>query len=70
MAPEVRRFPARTVSEEVQYNASGRKRKLAGGKDIDLKDCKLFTVSQYSCEVEKAGDGKVHCYEVVRYFRR
>jgi hypothetical protein len=77
MAPEVRRFPVRDLPLEIQAaNASGRKRKVAGGGggDVDLDGCKLFTVSQYACQVhdEKkfGGDGRVHCYEVVRYFRK
>ena len=74
MAPDVRRFPVRDLPVEIQANPSGRKRKMPSGSDVGLETCKLFTVSQYACEVhdekESGGDGRVHCHEVVRYFRK
>lgn len=72
MAPPVVSFPAADVAAHAQLDATGRKRKLEGGGNVDLGGCELLSMVQYSCHVDTphVAGGKVRCFPVERLFRR
>lgn len=72
MAPSCRGFPSSQLPQEVQLNVQGRKRKMAGGADVDLGRCELLSLTQYTCSVEapEFPGSPVVCWEVQRMFRR
>lgn len=74
MPPPVRTFPASALPDEIQTDATGRKRKPAPGApaNVDLSTCELFSMSQFECGVPRPEDrgSPVRCVEVLRFFRR
>jgi len=72
MAPPCRSFPFAELTQEVQLNVKGRKRKVPGGGDVDLGRCELLSLMQYTCSVEapEFPDSPVVCWTVQRLFRR
>ncbi len=68
MAPPVEVFPANQLQDRVQVTTKNRRRK----KPIDLKNCDLMEMVQYSCEVEKDERGRavIKCEPLVRLFRK
>ena len=68
MAPPTETFPAIELPYRVQVTTQGKRRK---GDAIDLKECELLEMVQYSCRVEDEQNGKpVRCYPIVRLFRK
>ena len=68
MAPPTEAFPAIELPYRVQVTTQGKRRK---GDAIDLKECELLEMVQYSCRVEDEQNGKpVRCYPIVRLFRK
>ncbi|KAH8785253.1 hypothetical protein F5883DRAFT_84365 [Diaporthe sp. PMI_573] len=72
MTPPCPNFHPSQLSQQIQFNIDGRKRKTETGKDIDLKACELMGLLQYHCSVEhpQRQDSSVVCYPVQRWFRR
>ncbi|KAH6652483.1 hypothetical protein BKA67DRAFT_659191 [Truncatella angustata] len=72
MTPPCKIFKADELEDAVQLNLAQRKRKTAGGKDIDLAQCPLFSMVQYDCQIERPDlpHSPVQCFEVQRWFRR
>lgn len=72
MAPPVESFPASELEHRIQIKTNGRRRK---GPAIQLKDCELFEMVQYSCGLDKdprvsAKDAIIICKPIVKLFRR
>ncbi len=72
MAPACHSFAASELPLQVQLDVHGRKRKLAGGRDVDLRQCELLSAVQYHCAVERSEqrDSPIRCWPVKRLFRR
>jgi hypothetical protein len=72
MTPPCRVFEASALEHEIQRDVAGKKRKVAGGGDIDLAKCPLFGMVQYECEIDRPEipDSAVRCWPVQRWFRR
>ncbi|SPO07127.1 uncharacterized protein DNG_09821 [Cephalotrichum gorgonifer] len=75
MSPPAKIFPACALPQEIQRDETGRRRKPAPGATkarIELSECELLSMPQYECSVQspETSEGRVHCYEVVRFFRR
>lgn len=73
MAPLVPVFPTTELPDRVQVVHSGFKEKRRKGGPIDLHQCPLFEMVQYSCNPPSEGiqpPGVVKCQPVVRLFRR
>ncbi len=72
MTPPCYPFPAAKLQEKVQLDVHGRKRKLPGGRDVDLKSCELLSMVQFSCSVDhpEQRNSPVSCWPVQRLFRR
>ncbi len=72
MTPPCFTFPASRLPQQVQLDVHGRKRKLPGGRDVDLLQCELLSAVQYHCSVEhpEQTNSPVRCWPVQRLFRR
>lgn len=72
MTPPCRSFHASDLPLQIQIGPDGKRRKTEGGKPIDLKACKLQSLVQYACQVERPAspDSVIRCYPVQRWFRR
>ncbi|ORY56314.1 uncharacterized protein BCR38DRAFT_308978, partial [Pseudomassariella vexata] len=69
MTPPCRVFASDALESEIQTDLTGRKRK---GGDIELAKCKLFSMMQYECTIDKPeqASSPVRCLEVQRWFRQ
>lgn len=73
MSPPCYAFPVSQLSEKVQEDVKGKRRKLPiGMKSVDLSACELLEMPQFKCEVEKpvTSDSQIICQEWMRFFRR
>lgn len=73
MAPLVPVFSAQTLPDRVNTVHRNFQEKRRKGPDIDLKQCPLFEMLQYSCNPpgeEPPQPGVIVCKPVVRLFRR
>lgn len=73
MAPLVPVFLAAELPDRIQVVRSGFKEKRRKGGPIDLSQCPLFELVQYSCNPPSEGiqpPGVVKCKPIVRLFRK
>lgn len=73
MSPPCHAFSVEQLSDKVQEDVKGKRRKLDGNaKHVDLSACELLEMPQFKCDVEKpvTAESRVVCQEVVRSFRR
>lgn len=73
MAPLVPVFPADSLPDHVHIVRRNFQDKRRKGPPIDLKECPLLEMVQYSCNPPQDGipkPGVVVCKPVVRLFRR
>jgi hypothetical protein len=73
MAPLVPVFSAETLPEHVNITQRNFQDKRRKGPDINLKECALLEMIQYSCNPpsgEIPQPGVITCKPVVRLFRR
>lgn len=73
MAPLVPVFSAETLPDHVNTVHRNFQEKRRKGPDIDLKECQLLEMTQYSCNPpseELPQAGVIVCKPVVRLFRR
>lgn len=67
MAPPIETFPASQLPYRIQVAANGKRRK---GKKIQLSDCELREMVQYSCWLEGTKKDVTICKPIVKLFRR
>ncbi|PLN84748.1 hypothetical protein BDW42DRAFT_191356 [Aspergillus taichungensis] len=73
MAPLVPIFPAASLPDHVNTVQRNFQEKRRKGGPVDLTQCPLFEMTQYSCNPPQEGvpkPGVVVCKPVVRLFRR
>ncbi len=72
MTPPCFSFPASQLPQHVQLDTHGRKRKLPGGRDVELQGCELLSMLQYNCSVDRPEqtNSPVRCWPVQRLFRQ
>jgi hypothetical protein len=73
MSPPCHHFQAAELSEQVQQDVKGKRRKMEPGMShIDLTACELLQMPQYKCDVEHpvTPQSRILCEEVTRFFRR
>ncbi|KAL1902056.1 hypothetical protein Cpir12675_000162 [Ceratocystis pirilliformis] len=66
MAPPAKQVALDELQDAVQIDAKGKRRKTPDGRDINLAQCPMKTMTQYSCEVV---DDRVRCQMMFRFFR-
>lgn len=69
MTPPVESFPASQLKQRVESTADGRRQK---GEMVDLRDCELLEMVQYSCKLRRdpGGEAMISCKPIMRLFRR
>jgi len=71
MSPPVETFPASQLAQRIQLTPQGRKKK---GREVELGDCELLEMVQYSCHLEVHPEtlrtAIVKCEPIVRLFRK
>ncbi|EZF14331.1 hypothetical protein H112_06148 [Trichophyton rubrum D6] len=73
MAPQVESWPATELPQRLQSYHVGYRAKARKGGPIDLAQCPLYELTQYSCNPPDAGPpepGVVRCTTFTRLFRR
>jgi hypothetical protein len=73
MAPLVPVFSTESLPERVNTVRRNFQDKRRKGHQVDLKDCQLLEMTQYSCNPPQEGvpeAGRVVCKPIVRLFRR
>ncbi len=72
MAPSCHSFSAAQLQQQVQLDVHGRKRKLPGGRDVNLQRCELLSMVQHRCAVDRPeqANSPVRCWPLQRLFRR
>lgn len=65
LGPAVQTFSISELEKEVNYDEKGKKKKRL----VNLEDCKLMQMVQYSCTVVKARK-EVECRPLLRLFRQ
>ena len=68
MTPPIESFPASHLRYRIQVTAQGKRRK----RTLDLAQCELMELVQYSCHLEGRPPSKplVVCDPIVRLFRK
>lgn len=69
MTPPVESFPASQLKQRVESTADGRRQK---GQMVDLRNCELLEMVQYSCKLLKdpGREAMISCKPIMRLFRR
>lgn len=69
MTPPVESFPASQLKQRVESTAEGRRQK---GQMVDLRNCELLEMVQYSCKLRKDSgkEAMISCKPMMRLFRR
>lgn len=71
MVPPIEGFPASQLRMRVQLTVKGKLRK---GETVDLRQCELLEMVQYSCQLERGQSpgamDVVRCMPIVKLFRR
>lgn len=69
MTPPVESFPASQLKQRVESTADGRSQK---GQIVDLRNCELLEMVQYSCRLRRdpGGEAMISCKPIMRLFRR
>ena len=69
MTPPIESFPATELPYRIQLTAQGKRRK---GGTLDLANCELMELVQYSCHLEgrERATAVIKCEPIVRVFRR
>lgn len=73
MAPIIQKFSVETLPERVNIVNRNFQEKRRKGPAVDLKDCPLFEMTQYSCNPPDEGipmPGVITCTPLVKLFRR
>lgn len=69
MTPPVESFPASQLQQRVESMADGRRQK---GQMVDLRNCELLEMVQYSCRLcrDPGRESMISCKPIMRLFRR
>lgn len=69
MTPPVESFPASQLKQRVESTADGRRQK---GQMVDLRNCELLEMVQYSCRLcrDPGREAMISCKPIMRLFRR
>lgn len=69
MSPPVETWPADELPARVTGDMHGKRRK---GGEIELGNCEMLEILQYSCPVVRSGEGEaiVLCTPIARLFRK
>lgn len=69
MTPPVESFPASQLRQRVESTTDGRRQK---GQMVDLRNCELLEMVQYSCKLRRdpGREAMISCKPIMRLFRR